>query len=202
MISALDTDLNAAIARKADLEKAEDKAIFGDGDLAKVRAAISNCNSEIGLLEKAIEGADARRIEAAKNEAAADIGALGKHAKAKAAELSKRWRRVYELIEEMRPELFECDALKRSIGAANNTFEGARRSDLMINLNTIRREAMSGPRARTPDRLSTPAVEVDKVLVSFLTLGGMLDPRARARRQVQIDAIEIKAAGHHPQAEG
>ncbi|MER9484721.1 hypothetical protein NKI50_01825 [Mesorhizobium sp. M0563] len=197
VISALDTDLNAAIARKAELEKAEDKAIFGDGDLAEVRAAIADCNSAIGLLEKAIEGADVRRAKAAKDEAEIDIEALGKDAKAKAAELSKRWRKVYVHIEALRAELFECDALKRSLVATDGEFEKARRPDLRINLTAVRREAMAGPRASIPARLSRPAVQVDKLLTSFLCLGGVLDGRAAARNKV--DGVSSKSDFHHPE---
>ncbi|ESX95999.1 hypothetical protein [Mesorhizobium sp. LNJC405B00] len=196
VISALDTDMNSAIGRKAELEKAEDKAIFGDGDLAEVRADLAACISEIALYEKAIEGADIRRIEAAKNEAAIDIEALGKDAKAKAADLSKRWRRVAGLIEEVRGELFECDALKRSLMATDGDFERARRPDLRINLNSVRREAMAGKRAASPERLSRSAVLVDKTLLSFLSLGGPLDGRATVR--ASLNPTVRKGDTHHP----
>ncbi|TIP74846.1 MAG: hypothetical protein E5X53_12460 [Mesorhizobium sp.] len=185
LISALDTDLNAAIARKAELEKADDKAIFGDGDLAEVRDALANCNSEIALYEKAIGLADERRIEAARNEAAVDIEALGKDAKAKAADLSKRWKKVYGLIEQARAELFECDALRRSLIANDGEFEKARRPDLRVNLTTLRREAMAGPRASIPARLSRPAIQADALLLSFLSLGGPLDNRSGIRAQTK-----------------
>ncbi|TIL70291.1 MAG: hypothetical protein E5Y65_25930 [Mesorhizobium sp.] len=183
VISALDTDLNAAIVRKAELVKAEDKAIFGDGDLADVRALIADCNAQIELIEKAIEGADARRAKAAQDEAAIDIEALGKDAKAKAADLSKRWRKVYGLIEQARAELFECDALRRSLLATDGEFEKARRPDLRINLTTVRREAMAGPRASVPARLSRPAIQADTMRLSFLSLGGPLDNRSGIRAQ-------------------
>lgn len=189
-ISALDTDLNAAMARKAELAKAEDKAIFGDGDLAEVRASIADCNSEIELIEKAIEGADLRRIEAARNEAAVDIEALGKNAKAKADALGGHLHRVYELVEEMRGELFEVDALSISIGAANGSLEAARRRDLMISLSAVRQKAMAGPRAEVPNRLSRSALAADKLLQSFLTLGGALDRRPRPPME---GAVEIRA---------
>ncbi|WP_095517906.1 hypothetical protein [Mesorhizobium wenxiniae] len=133
VISALDTDLNAAIVRKADLVKAEDRAIFGDGNLAEVRASIADCNAEIELIEKAIEGAAERRAKAAQDEAAIDIEALGKDAKAKAADLSTRWKNVRGHIEAIRAELFECDALRRSLIATDGEFEKAKRPDLRIN---------------------------------------------------------------------
>lgn len=185
VISALDTDLNAAITRKAEIEKAEDKAIFGDGDLAEVRAALADCNSEIALYEKAIGLADERRIEATRNEAAVDIEALGKDAKAKAADLSKRWKKVYGLIEQARTELFECDALRRSLLATDGEFEKAKRPDLRINLTTLRREAMAGPRASIPARLTRPAIQADTLLLSFLSLGGPLDNRSGIRAQTK-----------------
>jgi chromosome segregation ATPase len=197
VISALDTDLNAAMARKAELEKAEDKAIFGDGDLAEVRKELADCNSEIALYEKAIEGADVRRIEAAKNEAAVDIEALGKDAKAKAADLSKRWKNVRGHIEAIRAELFECDALRRSLIATDGEFEKARRPDLRINLTTVRREAMAGPRASIPARLSRPAIQADTVLLSFLSLGGPLDGRAGVR--AQTNGVTSNADYRHQQ---
>ncbi|TIN77790.1 hypothetical protein [Mesorhizobium sp.] len=198
VISALDTDLNAAIARKAELEKAEDKAIFGDGDLAEVRARLGDCNSEIALYEKAIELADVRRIEAAKNEDAVDVEALGKDAKAKAADLSKRWKKVYGLIEQARAELFECDALRRSLIATDGEFEKAKRPDLRINLTTLRREATAGPRSSIPARLSRPAIQADTLLLSFLSLGGPLDNRAGIR--AQTNGVTSNADFRHQQA--
>jgi hypothetical protein len=197
VISALDSDLNAAIARKADLVKAEDKAIFGDGDLAEVRASIADCNSEIELIEKAIEGAEARRAKAAQDEAAIDIEALGKDVKAKAAELSKRWKKVHGLIEQARAELFECDALKRSLIATDGEFEKAKRPDLRINLTTVRREAMAGPRASIPARLSRPAIQADTLLLSFLSLGGPLDNRTGQRA---ANAVSSNADYRHQEA--
>ncbi|TIL70368.1 MAG: hypothetical protein E5Y70_31270 [Mesorhizobium sp.] len=198
VISALDTDLNAAITRKAELEKAEDKAIFGDGDLAEVRASIADCNAQIELIEKAIEGAEARRAKAAQDEAAIDIEALGKDAKAKAADLSKRWEKVYSLIEQARAELFACDALRRSLIATDGEFEKARRPDLRINLTTLRREAMAGPRASVPARLSRPAVQADTLLLSFLSLGGPLDNRSAIRAQTK--GVTSNADYRHQQA--
>lgn len=197
VISALDSDLNAAMSRKAELAKAEDKAIFGDGNLAEVRASIADCNSEIELIEKAIEGAEVRRIQAAKNEAAVDIEALGKDSKAKAADLSKRWKKVYGLIEQARAELFECDALRRSLIATDGEFEKARRPDLRINLTTVRREAMAGPRASIPARLSRPAIQADTLLLSFLSLGGPLDNRTGQRA---ANAVSSNADYRHQEA--
>ncbi|RWO08007.1 MAG: hypothetical protein EOS07_16610 [Mesorhizobium sp.] len=108
------------MARKSELAKAEDKAIFGDGDLAEIRASINDCDSEIELIEKAIDGAESRRSKAAQDEAAIDIEVLEKDAKAKAADLSKRWRKVYGLIEQARAELFGAmrlgDPLSRPMG--------------------------------------------------------------------------------------
>ncbi|RWO45980.1 MAG: hypothetical protein EOS11_10320 [Mesorhizobium sp.] len=196
VIFALDSDLNAAMARKAELAKAEDKAIFGDGDLAEVRASIADCSAEIELIEKAIEGADLRRAKAAQDEAAVDIEALGRNAAAKADDLSKRWRKVYGLIEEIRGELFEADALKRSLIATDGEFEKARRPDLRVNLTTLRREAMAGPRASIPARLSRPAVQADKLLLSFLSLGGPLDNRSGIREQTK--GVTSNADFHHP----
>ncbi|GLS41579.1 hypothetical protein GCM10010869_71760 [Mesorhizobium tianshanense] len=200
VISALDTDLNAAMARKADLAKAEDKAIFGDGDLAEVRASIADCNSQIELIEKAIEGADLRRAKAAQDEAAIDIEALGKDAKAKAADISERWRKVYGHIEQIRAELFACDALKRSLIATDGEFEKARRPDLRINLMSVRREAMAGPRASIPDRLSRPAVQADKLLLSFLSPGGPLETRAGVGAPVA--GVSSNSDFHHPTDRG
>ncbi|WP_246135754.1 hypothetical protein [Mesorhizobium intechi] len=46
-----------------------------------------------------------------------------------------------------------------------------------MNLTTTRRTAMSGPRAAAPARLSRPALQADRLLLSFLSPGGALDPR-------------------------
>ncbi|RVB77606.1 hypothetical protein EN885_12785 [Mesorhizobium sp. M6A.T.Cr.TU.014.01.1.1] len=177
VIALLDTDLNNAAARKQELERAEDRAIFGDGDLGEVRAALTDCNAAIALLEKTVEAANKRRVEAAEREARADIVALGDEIKSKAASLGERWRTVHRLIEQLRQELFEADALVRAIATANGLFNAAGVADLKINLTTTRRAAMAGPHAAVPARLSRPAVQADRLLLSFLSPGGALDPR-------------------------
>ncbi|WIW56591.1 hypothetical protein LRP31_16200 [Mesorhizobium mediterraneum] len=173
----LDTDLNNAAARKQELEQAQDRAIFGDGDLGELRAALTDCNAAIALLEKTIEAANKRRAEAAEREARADIVALGDEIKSKAASLGERWRTVHRLIEQLRQELFEADALVRAIATANGLFNAAGVADLKINLTTTRRAAMAGPHAAVPARLGRPAVQADRMLLSFLSPGGALDPR-------------------------
>ena len=177
VIALLDTDLNNAVARRRELEQAEDQAVFGDGDLAAARAALDACNDLVTLLEKAICVADTRRIEAAESEARADIAALGDEIGAKASALGERWRTVHRLVEQVRQELFEADALARAIATANGLFDAAGVTDLKVNLTTTRRAAMAGSRAAAPARLSRPAIQADRLLLSFLTPGGTLDPR-------------------------
>ncbi|MER8394668.1 hypothetical protein NKH10_22550 [Mesorhizobium sp. M1340] len=115
----LDTDLNNAIARKQELQQAEDRAIFGEGDLAAARAALDDCNDAIALVERTIEAVDKRRIAVARSEARVDIEALGAEIRTKAASLGERWKSVHELIEQLRQKLFAADALSRAIIAAN-----------------------------------------------------------------------------------
>lgn len=177
VIALLDTDLNDAIARRSELAEAEDRAVFGDGDLAAARAALDDCNDAIALLQKAIEAAGRRRAEAARDEARADIAALGDEIKARAAVLGERWRGVHRLIEQLRQELFEADALARGIATANGLFDADGVGDLKVNLTTLRRTAMACARAAAPSRLSRPALQADRMLLSFLTPGGVLDPR-------------------------
>lgn len=177
VIALLDTDLNDALARKSALAEAEDRAVFGDGDLAAARAALDDCNDQIALLEKTIDAAGERRAEAARGEARADIAALGEEIKARTAALGKRWRSVHRLVEQLRQELFEADTLARGIATANGLFDAAGVSELKVNLTTTRRAAMTGPRAAAPARLSRPALQADRLLLSFLSPGGALDPR-------------------------
>ncbi|WP_027050931.1 hypothetical protein [Mesorhizobium erdmanii] len=177
VIALLDTDLNDALARKSALAQAEDRAVFGDGDLAAARAALDDCNDEIALLEKTIDAAGKRRAELARGEARADIAALGEEIKARAAMLGGRWRGVHRLVEQLRQELFEADALARGIATANGLFDAAGVSELKVNLTATRRAAMAGLRAAAPARLSRPALQADKLLLSFLSPGGALDPR-------------------------
>ncbi|WP_246135753.1 hypothetical protein [Mesorhizobium intechi] len=125
VIALLDTDLNDALVRKSALAEAEDRAVFGDGDLAAARAALDDCNDAIALLERTIDVAGKRRAEAARGEARADIAALGEEIKAKAARLGERWRGVQRLVEQLRQELFEADALARGIATANGLFDAA-----------------------------------------------------------------------------
>ena len=180
-IALLDTDLNDAIARRHELQQAEDTAIFGDGDLAAARAALDDCNAAIALIEKTIDAADKRRAEAATSEARADIAALGDQIGAKAAALGERWRIVHRLVERVRQELFEADALARAIATANSLFDAAGVADLKVNLTTTRRAAMAGSRASAPARLSRPAIQADRLLLSFLSPSGAL---IRARHSV------------------
>ena len=177
VIALLDTDLNDARRRRAELAQAEDRAVFGDGDLAAARAAIDGCNAAIALLEKTIDAAGKRRAEVAQSEARADIAALGDEIKARAALLGERWRCVHRLVEELRQQLFEADALARAIATANGLFDAAGVADLKVNLTTTRRTAMAGPRAAVPARLSRPALQADRLLLTFLSPGGALDPR-------------------------
>ena len=177
VIALLDTELNDAIARKSELAQAEDRAVFGDGDLAAARAALDDCNDQIALLEKTIDAAGKRRAEAAQSEARADIAALGDEIKARAAVLGERWRSVHRLVEQLRQELFEADALARTIATANGLFDAAGVTELKVNLTTTRRAAMAGVRAAPPARLSRPALQADRLLLSFLSPGGALDPR-------------------------
>lgn len=177
VIALLDTDLNDAFARKSTLAEAEDRAVFGDGDLAATRAALDDCNDQIALLKRTIDTAGKRRAEAARSEARADIAALGEEIRARAATLGARWRSVRRLVEQLRQDLFEADALARGIATANGLFDAAGVSELKVNLTTTRRAAMTGPRAAAPARLSRPALQADRLLLSFLSPGGALDPR-------------------------
>ncbi|WP_245459513.1 hypothetical protein, partial [Mesorhizobium sp. M7A.F.Ca.US.007.01.1.1] len=125
VIAMLDADLNDVIARRTELAQAEDRAVFGDGDLAAARAALDDCNDQIGLLEKIIVAAGKCRAEAARSEARSDIAALGDEIKAKAAVLGERWGSARRLVELLRQELFEADALARTIATANGVFDAA-----------------------------------------------------------------------------
>ncbi|WP_421917374.1 hypothetical protein [Mesorhizobium sp.] len=190
VIALLDTDLSDAITRKDHLTEAEDRAVFGDGDLAAARAALDDCNDAIALLEKTIDVAGKRRKEAAASEARADITALGEEIAAKAAALGARWRCVHRLIEQLRQELFEADALNRAITTANGLFDAAGVAELKVNLTATRRAAMAGPRAAAPSRLSRPAVQADRLLLSFLSPGGALDPRPALG--APVDGVKTK----------
>ncbi|ESX85943.1 hypothetical protein [Mesorhizobium sp. LNJC403B00] len=177
VIALLDTDINDAVVRRRALEQAEDRAVFGDGDLAAARAALDACNDVIAVLEKTICVADTRRIEAAESEARADIAALGDEIAAKAATLTERWRNAARLVELLRQELFEADALVRAIATANGLFDAASVAELKINLTAARRAAMAGARAAAPARLSRAGLQADRLLLSLLATGGALDPR-------------------------
>ncbi|MER9392508.1 MULTISPECIES: hypothetical protein [unclassified Mesorhizobium] len=177
VIALLDTDINDAVVRRRALEQAEDRAVFGDGDLAAARAALDACNDVITLLEKTICVADTRRIDAAESEARADIAAIGDEIAAKAATLTERWRNAARLVELLRQELFEADALVRAIATANGLFDAASVAELKINLTAARRAAMAGAGAAAPARLSRAGLQADRLLLSLLATGGALDPR-------------------------
>ncbi|MBZ9683121.1 hypothetical protein LB531_20905 [Mesorhizobium sp. CO1-1-2] len=184
--------------RKADLVIAEDAAFFGQGDLETVQTDLRACNTEIETLERQIDGAQRRRQEAAATERLSEIDQVGKDAQAKAKVLADHLHRAYERIEALRSDLFEADALTVSLTAANNTLDAAGRHDLKINVTTVRREAMSGPRAPVPARLSRKGLVADKMLQSFLSLGGVLDRRATTGGNAATgDLVEMKGMAHH-----
>jgi hypothetical protein len=85
---------------------------------------------------------------------------------------------VLRLVEALRAALFAADALNRAVTVANSQLDTAGRPELKVNLTAARRAAMAGPRAVAPARLSRPAVQADRLLLSFLSAGGVLDPRA------------------------
>jgi len=183
-IALLDTDLSEAVASRNALKQAEDRAIFGDGDLAAARAALDDCNDTIAVLEKTIAAAGDRRAAAAETEARADIEALSREIEGKAALLGTRWRAVRRLVEELREELFEADALSRAIGTANGLFDAAGLPRLKVSLAATRRAAMAGPRAAAPARLSRSGLTADRQLLSLIATGGALDPRPALRAPV------------------
>jgi hypothetical protein len=95
---------------------------------------------------------------------------------------------------------FCAPAVTISIGAANNTLESAGRRDLMVNVISVRRQAMSGPRAAPPSRISRTGLQADKTLQSFLATGGVLD--RRASRAMEGEPVEIKGYAHHAATQG
>ncbi|MER8594998.1 hypothetical protein NKH33_26135 [Mesorhizobium sp. M1182] len=189
----LDTDLNDAIARKGELETEKFDAIFGAGNLTAARAALDDCNAEIALIEKTIEDADERRIGAPLDEppaeAVAATPAPGDEVRTNAEALGERWRTIHWLIEQLRQELFAADALSRAI-IANGMFDADGAAGVRVNLTTIRRTAMAGPRAAAPSRLSRPAIQADRLLLSFLSPGGVLDRRPSIG--APVDGIKSK----------
>lgn len=184
VIALLDTDLSQAVANRQDLKQAEDRAIFGDGDLAAARAALDDCNDTIAVLEKTIAAAGDRRATAAESGARADIEALAEEIEGKAALLGAHWRAARRLVEELREELFEADALSRAIATANGLFDAAGLPRLKVSLAATRRAAMAGPRAAAPARLSRAGLAADRQLLSLISSGGALDPRPALRAPV------------------
>lgn len=184
VIALLDTDLSQALASRNDLRQAEDRAIFGGGDLAAARSALDDCNEAIAVLEKTIVAAGDRQAIAARTEARADIEALAEEIEGKAALLGSRWRAARRLVEELRQELFEADALSRAIATANGLFDAAGLPRLKVSLAATRRAAMAGSRAAAPARLSRAGLAADRQLLSIITTGGALDPRPALRAPV------------------
>jgi hypothetical protein len=120
---------------------------------------------------------DKRRAAAAQSEARADIAALADEIRANAASLDERWRMAHWLVEQLRQQLFDADALRRAVATGNSQFDAAGAADLKINLTAIRRAAIAGRRAAAPARLSAAAIQADRLLLSLLSPGGALDPR-------------------------
>ncbi|CDX57040.1 conserved hypothetical protein [Mesorhizobium plurifarium] len=184
VIALLDADLSQAVASRQDLKQAEDRAILGDGDLAAARAALDDCSDRIALLERTIAAAGSRQAAAAESEARSDIEALAEEIEGKAALLGSRWRAVRRLVEELREELFEADALSRAIATANGLFDAAGMPRLKVSLAATRRAGTAGPRAAAPARLSRAGLAADRQLLSLIGTGGALDPRPALRAPI------------------
>ncbi|CAH2404787.1 hypothetical protein [Mesorhizobium ventifaucium] len=118
-----------------------------------------------------------KRRAAAQSDACVDIAALVDEIRANAAALDERWCMAHWLIEQLRQQLFDADALRRAVATANSQFDAAGVANLKINLAAIRRAAMTGRRAAAPARLSAAAIQADRLLLSLLSPGGALDPR-------------------------
>lgn len=189
VIALLDTDLSLAAASRGDLQAAEGRAIFGDGDLAAARAGVDDCNERIALLERMIALARDRRAAAAVEEARADIEALAVATAARAEAFGTRWREARRLIELLRQELFEADALSRAIATANSLFEAAGLRETKVNLSATRRIATTGQRAAAPARLSRVGLATDRLLLSLLDPGRARDPRPKRRASAASTTI-------------
>ncbi|RWO76739.1 hypothetical protein [Mesorhizobium sp.] len=176
LIALLDSDLKTAADRKLELEKAKGRAMFGRGDLAAARIAFSEANAVVALLEKTREAANERRA-AAQSEDCVDIAALADEIRANAASLDERWRMAHWLVEQLRQQLFDADALRGAVATANSRFDAAGVANLKINPTAVRRAAVTGRRATAPARLSAAAIQADRLLLSPLSPGGALDPR-------------------------
>lgn len=176
VIALLDSDLKTAVARKLELEKAKGRAMFGRGDLAAARIALSEANAVVALLEKTREAAKERRADA-QSEDCVDIAALADEIRANAASLDERWRMAHWLVEQLRQQLFDADALRGAVATANSQLDAAGVANLKINPTAIRRAAVTGRRATAPARLSAAAIQADRLLLSLLSPGGALDPR-------------------------
>lgn len=196
VISTLDTELNELSGKRAALLRAEDRAIFGNGDLRTVKAALADCDASIALIEKAITGAEQRRAEASVAERKADIEQIGKDAQAKGKALAAKYLEAYEHIEGLRGTLFDVDDLVRALSSINGVLNAAGRSDLTINVTSVRKEAMGGPRAPQPAKMSVAAKRADKDLQQFLTLGGILDRRVGGG-QLPGKPVDVKGTAHH-----
>lgn len=181
VIALLDADLSQAAASRGNLLAAEDRAILGDGDLAAARAGVDDCNERIALLERTVTLARERRAAAAADEARADIEALSAETVARAEAFGTRWREARRLIELLRQELFEADALSRAIATANSLFEAAGLRETKVNLSATRRAATAGQRAAAPARLSRVGLATDRLLLSLLDPGRARDLRPKGR---------------------
>ncbi|MBN9253205.1 MULTISPECIES: hypothetical protein [unclassified Mesorhizobium] len=189
VIVLLDADLSQAAASRGNLLAAEDRAILGDGDLAAARAGVDDCNERIALLERTVALAREHRAAAAADEARADIEALGAATVERAEAFGTRWREARRLVELLRQELFEADALSRAIATANSLFESAGLVQTKVNLSATRRAATAGQRAAAPARLSRAGQAADRLLLSLLDPGRARDPRPKRRARAASTTI-------------
>jgi hypothetical protein len=123
-----------------------------------------------------------------------DLDSIAATASARAADLARRWQRLFALIEDARGELFEIDALKMGIAAANARLDAGGRREATVNVAMLRRLTIEAARKaadareKSPPKVSRRAIRADRLLASIIEADASLTGAGRRLPTIQRGA--------------
>lgn len=116
LIDDISARLAAAEAKEAELQAAEDAALFdGKGNLASVRVDINVVRQEISDLRRLNDQAHARQLVASDREREGELDGLMVEHEATARDLEKSAKKIRKLCADLREAIFETFALSQKV---------------------------------------------------------------------------------------
>ena len=160
--------------RRHAIEAEREAAVFGEGDLAKIRRSSIDAEEELETLQAALAGAKRRRNEAMTRERKESDERTGLAVKAKAEEYRQVLVAYSKAIAEARATHASMDRLRRELDSMNEILEGRGRRELCVPSLQISRPFVADKPMPMAD-LSRNGRAIDETLRSLL--GPSIAPR-------------------------